>query len=129
MPELPGLAKGLGVKNDKVLQFPDTAALLEALKTKRVQVILSDTGSLNLTAAQVAKYPYQHLDYPSDGPFLAGAVAFRKTDTTIYDAFQKELRAMKASGEFDRVAAQFQFPPLPDNLKNTTADEACSKVA
>lgn len=123
------LAKGLGVADDKVLQFPDTAALLEALKTKRVQVILSDTGSLNLTPAQVAKYPYQHLDYPSDGPFLAGAVAFRKTDTTIYVAFEKELKAMKASGEFDRVGAQFQFPPLPDNLKNTTADEACSKVA
>lgn len=123
------LAKGLGVANDKVVQFPDTAALLEALKTKRVQVIISDTGSLNLTPAQVAKYPYQHLDYPPDGPFLAGAVAFRKADTTIYDAFQKELKAMKASGEFDRVGAQFQFPPLPDKLKNTTADEACSKVA
>ena len=123
------LAKGLGVADDKALQFPDTAALLEALKTKRVQVILSDTGSLNLTAAQVAKYPYQHLDYPPDGPFLAGAVAFRKTDTTMYNAFEKELKAMKASGEFDRVGAQFQFPPLPDNLKNTTAAEACSKVA
>jgi polar amino acid transport system substrate-binding protein len=123
------VAKGLGVKEDKVLQFPDTSALLDALNTKRIQVIISDTGSLNLTPAQVQKYPFQHLDYPPDGPFVAGALAFRQSDTSLYDAFQKEFRAMKASGEFDQIAAQFQFPPLPANLKDLTPDVVCTKVA
>jgi polar amino acid transport system substrate-binding protein len=123
------IAKGLGVKDDKILQFPDTSALLEALKAKRIQVIISDTGSLLLSPAQLAKYPFQHLDYPPDGPFIAGALAFRQTDTTIYDAFQKEFRAMKASGQFDQIAKQFQFEGIPAKYKDLTPDQVCAKVA
>jgi polar amino acid transport system substrate-binding protein len=123
------VAKGLGVKDDKILQFPDTAALLEALRSKRVQVIISDTGSLLLTPAQVQKYPFQHLDYPPDGPFIAGALAFRKTDTNIFNAFQTEFRAMKASGQFDQIAKQFQFEGIPAQYKDLTPDQVCAKVA
>ena len=122
------VAKGLGVQDSKIQQFPDTAALLEALRTKRIQVIISDTGSLTLTSAQQAKYPYQHLDYPPDGPFIAGALAFRKTDTTLFNAFQKEFKKMKDSGEFDQISAQFQFPPIPADKKNLGPDEVCAKV-
>lgn len=122
------LAEGLGVAQDKVLQFPDTASLLDALQSKRIQVIISDTGSLTLTPAQVAKYPFQHLDYPPDGPFIAGALAFRKTDTTLYNAFQKAFRAMKASGEFDKIAGEFHFPPIPAQYANLTPDQVCAKV-
>jgi polar amino acid transport system substrate-binding protein len=123
------VAKGLGVKDDKILQFPDTAALLEALRSKRVQVIISDTGSLLLTPAQVQKYPFQHLDYPPDGPFIAGALAFRKTDTNIFNAFQTEFRAMKASGQFDQIAKQFQFEGIPAQYKDLTPDQVCAKVS
>jgi len=123
------IAKNLGVKDDKIQQFPDTAALLEALKSKRIQVIISDTGSLLLTPAQVAKYPFQHLDYPPDGPFIAGALAFRKSDKTMYDAFQSEIKKMKDSGEFDRIAQQFQFPAIPADKKNLTPEDVCAKVA
>jgi ABC-type amino acid transport substrate-binding protein len=62
-------------------------------------------------------------------PFLAGAVASRPADKSLFDAFQKEFKAMKASGEFDKIAKQFNFPPFPADLKNTTAQEACSKVS
>ena len=122
------VAKGLGVQDGKIQQFPDTAALLEALRTKRIQVIISDTGSLNLTDAQKAKYPYQHLDYPPDGPFIAGALAFRKSDTTLFNAFQSEFKKMKDSGEFDQISQQFQFPPLPADKKDLTPDQVCAKV-
>jgi polar amino acid transport system substrate-binding protein len=122
------VSKNLGVQDSQIQQFPDTAALLEALRTKRIQVIISDTGSLNLSPAQVAKYPFQHLDYPPDGPFIAGALAFRQSDKTIYDAFQKEFRALKTSGEFDQIARQFQFDPIPADKKNLTPDQVCAKV-
>ena len=122
------VAKNLGVQDSKIQQFPDTAALLEALRTKRIQVIISDTGSLTLTSAQQAKYPFQHLDYPPDGPFIAGALAFRQSDKTIYDAFEAEFKKMKDSGEFDQISAQFQFPPLPADKKDLTAAQVCAKV-
>ncbi len=118
-----------GMSQDKIVQFKDTPALLDALQTKRVQVVVSDTGSLLLTPDQVQKYNFQHLDYPPDGPFLAGALAFRPSDKSLYDAFQKEFRSMKASGEFDRISKQFGFPPFPADLKNVTADEACQRVS
>ena len=123
------IAKDLGVQDGKIQQFPDTAALLEALKSKRIQVIISDTGSLLLTPDQVAKYPFQHLDYPPDGPFIAGALAFRKSDKTLYDAFERELKKMKDSGQFDQIAQQFQFPALPADKKNLTPEQVCAKVA
>ncbi len=122
------VAKGLGVQDSKIQQFPDTAALLEALRTKRIQVIISDTGSLTLTADQQAKYPFQHLDYPPDGPFIAGALAFRKGDTTLFNAFQSEFKKMKNSGEFDQISAQFQFPPIPADKKDLGPDQVCAKV-
>jgi polar amino acid transport system substrate-binding protein len=122
------VAKNLGVQDSQIQQFQDTAALLEALRTKRIQVIISDTGSLTLTPAQVAKYPFQHLDYPPDGPFIAGALAFRKSDKTMFDAFQKEFKKMKDSGEFDKISQQFQFPPLPADKKNLGPDQVCAKV-
>jgi ABC-type amino acid transport substrate-binding protein len=81
-----------------------------------------------LTSAQQAKYPFQHLDYPSDGPFIAGALAFRKEDTSLFNAFQAEFRKMKSSGEFDQISAQFQFPPLPKDKSNITPDQVCAKV-
>jgi polar amino acid transport system substrate-binding protein len=118
-----------GMAADKIVQFQDTSALLDGLATKRIQVIVSDTGSLLLTPEQVQKYPFKHLDYPPDGPFLAGAVAFRPEDKTLYQAFAREFSALKSSGEFDKIAKQFNFPPFPANLKNTTAAEACSKVS
>jgi polar amino acid transport system substrate-binding protein len=122
-------AQSKGMAQDRIVQFQDTAAQLDGLATRRVQVLVSDTGSLNLTPEQVQKYPFQHLDYPPDGPFLAGALAFRQSDKQLYDAFQREFKAMKASGEFDKVAKQFNFPPFPNDLKNTTAAEACARVS
>jgi polar amino acid transport system substrate-binding protein len=122
-------AESKGLSADKVSQFPDTPSLLDALQTHRVQVVISDTGSLLLTPAQMQKYNFQHLDYPPDGPFLAGAVAFRKSDTTLYNAFQQKFRALKASGEFQKIADQFGFPPFPASLQNVTAAEACQRVS
>jgi len=122
-------AQSKGMSQDKIIQFQDTPALLAGLQTKSVQVVVSDTGSLLLTPDQVQKYNFQHLDYPPDGPFLAGALAFRPADKSLYDAFQKEFRAMKASGEFDKISKQFGFPTFTADLKNVNADQACQRVA
>lgn len=122
-------AQSKGMSPDKIVQFKDTPALLDGLQTKRVQVVVSDTGSLLLTADQMSKYNFQHLDYPSDGPFLAGAIAFKQGDKQLFDAFQKEFRAMKASGQFETLSKKYGFQPFPADLKNVTAAEACSRVS
>jgi polar amino acid transport system substrate-binding protein len=118
-----------GMDPSKVVQFPDTTSLLLALKTKRVQVIVGDTGSFNFTSEVMKQNPFHALVGPSDGPFAAGAVAFRKTDGAFANAFNEQFAKMKASGEFNQISKQFRFPPLPKKYESMTAKEACTLAA
>ncbi|HEX4211829.1 MAG TPA: transporter substrate-binding domain-containing protein [Candidatus Dormibacteraeota bacterium] len=118
-----------GMSASKVVQFPDTPSLLAALQEKRIQVVVSDTGSLTLTAQQVKQYPFHHVDYPKDGPFICGALAFRPSDKVFAEAFGKEFTALKQSGEFAKISKEFDSPPFPKNLAPLTAKQACSRVS
>lgn len=118
-----------GMDAGKVVQFPDTTSLLLALKSKRVQVIVGDTGSFNFTPAVMKQNPFHALIGPSDGPFAAGAVAFRKTDSAFAKAFDEQFAKMKASGEFNKISKEFRFPPLPKQYEQMTAKQACTLAA
>jgi polar amino acid transport system substrate-binding protein len=70
----------------------------------------------------------RHLDVATASPVLdtpsrGSGCAFRKDDTDLYDAYQKELRAMKASGEFAAILRKYNFDPT-DAVKMTAA-QAC----
>lgn len=121
--------EGKGMDPSKVVQFPDATSLLLALKTKRVQVIVGDTGSFNFTPEVMKQNPYHSLVGPPDGPFAAGAVAFRQTDQAFAKAFDQQFAKMKASGEFDKISKQFRFPPLPKKYEQMTAKQACTLAA
>lgn len=73
--------------------------------------------------------PFHALVGPPDGPFAAGAVAFRKTDPAFAKAFDQEFAKMKASGEFNKISKEFRFPPLPKKYEQMTAKEACTLAA
>jgi polar amino acid transport system substrate-binding protein len=53
------------------------------------------------------------------------ACAFRKEDTDLHAAFQQELRALKASGEFAKVVSSFGFD-VDDKLLTATPEKACT---
>jgi polar amino acid transport system substrate-binding protein len=55
-----------------------------------------------------------------------GARAFRKEDTELQDAFQKEFRAMKASGEYLAIATKFGFDTPPE-LLDVTIEQLCAR--
>lgn len=118
-----------GMSASKVVQFPDTPSLLAALQERRIQVVVSDTGSLTLTPQQVKQYPFHHVDYPKDGPFICGALAFRPSDKAFAEAFGKQFTALKQNGVFARISKEFQSPPFPKNLAPLTAKQACSRVS
>jgi polar amino acid transport system substrate-binding protein len=117
-------ALAAGVEQSNMLQFPNDAAVIDALVAKRIQVAFGAQSSLKIA------YGMRNLDvvvtFPvADDPANGSGSAFRPTDTDLYDAFQRELRAMKASGEYLKVAREFGFD-TPANLIQVTAEQACA---
>jgi ABC-type amino acid transport substrate-binding protein len=60
-----------------------------------------------------------------DAPSNGSGCAFRKEDIDFYGAYQKELRAMKVSGEFRAILRRYGFDTSPEN-ESITAEQACS---
>jgi polar amino acid transport system substrate-binding protein len=112
-----------GFPQDKVSQFTNDPAILDGLLAKRVQYVLMSGSPARSLIAQ------RHPDVAVVGPVLdtparGSGCAFRKEDTDLYDAYQQELRAMKASGEFASILKKHDFDPT-DAVKMTAA-QACA---
>jgi ABC-type amino acid transport substrate-binding protein len=89
-----------------------------------VQVALSTYSSLRDLAK--ARNNLFQLKYPlPDDPPHGGSPAFRQSDTELFQAFQRELKAMKKSGEFKKIAEQFGFEVMPQLLE-MTAESSCA---
>jgi len=110
-----------------ISQFPDNSALLEALFTKRVQVIFS--GILILKEQRTARNNSFEIVYPLPDDFVHGSgPAFRPGDTDLIEAFQTEFRKMKKSGEAQQIIKSFGFTVQGDG-EDLTAEQACQRVA
>ncbi len=112
-----------GFPQDNVSQFTNDPAILDGLLAKRAQYVLMSGSPARALIAQ------RHPDVAIAGPVLdtparGSGCAFRKADTDLYDAYQKELRAMKASGEFAAILKKYDFDPT-DAVK-MTATQACA---
>ena len=117
-------ALAAGIDQANMLQFPNDAAVIDGLIAKRIQVAFGSNSSLKVA------YGMRNLDvvvtYPvPDGPANGSGCAFRPDDTDLYTAYQRELRAMKASGEYQQIIKQFGFDAPPPEQLNMTADQAC----
>lgn len=113
-----------GIDQANMLQFPNDAAVIDGLIAKRIQVAFGSYSSLKIA------YGMRNLDvvvtYPvPDGPANGSGCAFRPDDADLYAAYQRELRAMKASGEYQQTIKQFGFDPPPPEQLNMTAEQAC----
>jgi polar amino acid transport system substrate-binding protein len=114
----------LGIPQANIRQFPNDAALMDGLAAKRMQIVFGSYSALKDVMHKrgldlAMTYPIE-----DDHPSFAGP-AFRKEDKDLYDAFQKELRALKASGEFKAIGEQYGFDAPPLLVKATPA-EACA---
>ena len=59
---------------------------------------------------------------------IISSCAFRTVDTDLHAAYQTELRAMKASGEFQAILQKYGYETTP-NLMKITNDQACSTAS
>jgi len=114
---------GAGIQVDNIRQFTDDPAIVDAVLAKRAQFGVMSYSPLRNLIKQ------RNLDlavaYPvSDNPPNGSSCAFRQGDTDLHAAYQKELRAMKASGEYLKIITQYGFDTPPE-LINVTAEQAC----
>lgn len=122
------LAQESGVDRSMISQFPNNPALIDGLLTRRVQVAISTDASLRELRRQRDGRFDIVFPLPDDPP-VGSAPAFRRQDTALHAAFQERLRAMRASGELQRLATEFGFGEPPPGLMGITGEAACANVS
>jgi phytoene dehydrogenase-like protein/ABC-type amino acid transport substrate-binding protein len=113
-----------GISTANLSQFPDNPSLIDGLLAKRIQVAVSTRSSILALQAQRKNVFDVVYPVPEDMP-RGSSPAFRKIDTELHEAFQRELRALKHSGEFEKIAAKFGFDSPPELMSMTIA-QACA---
>jgi polar amino acid transport system substrate-binding protein len=118
------LVLAAGVPPANIRQFPSDPAMMDGLLANRISY------SVIAHSALISVLQRRNLDvavsFPiEDAPLHASAPAFRKQDRELYEAYQTQLRAMKASGEYLKIIRQFGYDALPRQL-SITAAQACS---
>jgi len=113
----------LGVKLSNIRQFTDDPAILAGLAAKRFQFAIMSYAPVPALIKQ------RHLDatvfYPEpDDPPRGSGPAFRPDDSDLHAAYNKELRAMKKSGEYLEIIHKYGFE-TPADLINVTYQQAC----
>jgi polar amino acid transport system substrate-binding protein len=120
-----GYAKDAGVPQDQLVVFPDQSSLLAAVQSGR-----ADAAAL--TALSIADMAKKGEGVESIKPFGEvagksvkghGGFGFRKEDTDLYEAFNKELKAFIGTTEHIALVEPFGFGK--DYLPNKTMEQLC----
>jgi polar amino acid transport system substrate-binding protein len=115
-----------GVPLTNILQFPNDTALLDGLLANRFQVEFgSHPGIADMIRKRSVEKDVDVVFPIEDDAVSFTACAFRKEDTDLHAAFQRELRALKVSGDFAKVVSGFGFD-VDDSLLTATPEKACT---
>jgi len=115
-----------GVPLTNLRQFPNDTALLDGLLARRFQAQFGSHPGIADTLRRRGLEQEVDMIYPiEDDAISFAACAFRKEDTDLHAAFQHELRALKASGEFAKVVSSYGFD-VDDKLLTATPEKACT---
>lgn len=106
-----------------IVQFNDPQLLVEGLLTKRVPIVIADLDTFNVLQKQRGGFEVSPAD--SGQPNRGSGGAFRKQDTDLRDAFAAEYRAMKKSGEVEKILNANGFEYMAQYME-ITGEKACS---
>jgi polar amino acid transport system substrate-binding protein len=119
-------AKKAGIAEDKIMPLTDAAALLEALKSGRVDAVILTPDSVKAMAERSGGTVERA--EPFENPVFANAFAasvFRKEDSEIREAFNAVLKDVVGTPAFMEMLKPNGY--TEDNLPGAmTADERCA---
>ncbi len=116
-----------GAKPDNVSQFQADPMMFDALLANRIQIAFLS----HLPATAIIRQRKLDVDmvFPvADARAPGAGNAFRTQDVEFHEAYQKELRALKSSGEFVAISNRFGFE-IPPELIGTTSSQLCENVS
>jgi len=123
-------AKTAGVKSSNIVTVPDMPTAATQLEQGRIGAIALTSITLNWHLEQ-----NPDLDAEVTEPFTpvvdgeevlgCGAAVFRKEDTDLVEAFNKELAKLKESGELTEMIEQFGFGPETLPPDDVTTESLC----
>jgi polar amino acid transport system substrate-binding protein len=119
-----------GVRESRIQTYGDQIAGMEALEAGRVDCF-AGTALTMIEALRTGSHPKVGMTEPFtpevDGEPQrdGGGYGFRLGETRLRDAFNRELRALKTSGELLRIAKPFGF--TEDFMTDLTAKELCAR--
>lgn len=121
-----GYAQGSGVKDDQLMQVPDTTAQLQAVRARRADAAAGTALTMKGLAAKDAEQVEAISTFTDDPKHTGyGALAFRPEDTDLRDAVNKQLHAWLGTPDHLQTVAPFGFDK--SNLTTKTAAEICGK--
>ncbi|NJQ01895.1 ectoine/hydroxyectoine ABC transporter substrate-binding protein EhuB [Streptomyces zingiberis] len=119
-------AQEVGIKN--IMTLPDQLAGVLAVEQGRADVFSGTAVSMRNAVKQAGSRRVEateEVQAKIDGEPVtdAGAFAFRKAETNLRDAFNRELHKMKDSGELLRIMRPFGY--TEEQMTDLTAEEKC----
>lgn len=113
-----------GVPRDRVIVVPDPQSGITMLQQGRIDAYSLPVLSIN-AAVKTANDGNLEVVAPVLGaPIHCDGAAFRKQDTALRDAFDKELAVIKASGEFATLIEPYGFAAKA--AMSTSRDKLCT---
>ncbi|CAL9427764.1 L-cystine-binding protein TcyA [Streptomyces sp. enrichment culture] len=120
-------AVAAGVPRDEMLILPDQVAGLAAVEQGRADVFAGTSLTVRLVVEgsdrAESTEPFQPM-VDGEPAIGAGGFAFRPSSTVLRDAFNRELRRLKESGELLEIMRPFGF--TEDEMTDLTAKELCA---
>ncbi|MCK2112238.1 ectoine/hydroxyectoine ABC transporter substrate-binding protein EhuB [Pseudomonas sp. CAH-1] len=119
-------ARDSGVKDEQILQVPDTTAQLQAVRAKRADAAVGTQLTMKGLAAKGGDSVEAMTDFKDDPSHIGyGALAFRPEDKELRDQVNAQLKKWLGSEEHLKTVAPFGFDK--SNLTTKTAAELCGQ--
>lgn len=111
---------------DKLLLFNDVNSVVEAVVSKRADIAIDVYSGMNLVKTST---PIAFTPALTDMGFTASGAAFRKTDVDFYEAFDVEIKKLKASGFVAQINEKYGTPYIRDQFDKIDGTVACQSTA
>lgn len=121
-----GYARKSGVKDDQIVQVPDTTAQLQAVRAGRADASVGTALTMKALATKGGDRVELVTDFKDDPAHTGyGALAFRPEDKDLRDAVNQQLKGWLGSEEHLKTVEPFGFDR--SNLTNKTAEALCAQ--
>lgn len=124
-----GYAADIGLPGNRIVVYPDQSSGIDGVAAGRSDCLMLTRLSLNAALQQRQGMPLEIGEtfnpiVQGEEKFGAGGFGFRKGETAITDAFDRELAKMKRAGEILKLTKPFGFTKA--EMTDLTAADLCA---